>query len=329
MQCTSCGTSLEAGTSICPHCGTPVATLVANSRPVPSPEKTPSYYDEYIPFTDQETPLPEALTPSEPEPSHQTNEAEEILPGAPPASSPPTRRNPLLVLTTTFSIVSLLVIIGLVFLLIHNATQSSTTQTPLKQFGTSDPQAIYTQVTTKIPLVNDAFSSQTSSAWAPSTTGNCAVSGNSLHVTAPQGDNVLCASKALSVSNFACQVMITLKQGDTTGLLFRDNPSSQKLYVIELTSQGTYLLGTGQSGTTNFAVLAEGTNNTINGGYGQPNLLTIIALGNVLYLYINKQFIISTSDASSGSGLIGVASGGALTNIAVDVTFSHFQVWKL
>jgi hypothetical protein len=327
MQCTTCGTSLQAGVSSCPNCGAPVAP-VATSQPVPSPERTPSFYDEYIPFTDQETPLP---APPEPfgESFSQTTEAEEILPTTPVASPPPARRTPLLALTTTFSIISLLVIVILVFLLIHNAIQNSAAQTPLKQFSTSDPQAIYTQVTTKVPVVSDAFTSKTSSDWAPAATGSCTVSGNSLHITAPQGDNVLCASKTLSVSNFACQVLITLKQGDTTGLLFRANQTSQKSYAIELTSQGTYLLGTGQSGTTNFEVLAEGVSSAIKGTSGQANLLTIIALGSIFYLYVNKQFIISTSDISSSSGLIAVASGGTLTNIAVDATFSHFQVWKL
>lgn len=327
MQCTSCGTLLQAGVSICPNCGAAVAT----PRAVPSPEKTPSFYDEYIPFTDQDTPPP--APPEQFEPAQQTTEAGETfpmeagetLPAEPVAGLPSPRRKPLLVLTTTFSIVSLLVIIVLVFLLIHN----SIPQTPLNQFGTSDPQAIYTQVTTKVPVVNDAFTSKTSGNWAPASAGSCTVRGNSLHVTAPQGNNVLCASTTLSVSNFACQVQITLTQGDTVGLLFRANQTSKKSYVIELTSQGTYLLGTGQSGTTTFTILAEGISSMINGGNGQANLLTIIALGSILYLYVNKQFIISTSDPSSSSGLVGVASGGSLTNIAVDATFSHFQVWKL
>ena len=96
--------------------------------------------------------------------------------------------------------------------------------------------------------------------------------------------------------------------------------------MIELTPQGTYLLGTGQSGTTTFKILAEGISSTINSG---SNLLTIIALGSIFYLYVNKQFIVSTSDLSSDSGLVGVASGGTLSNVAVDATFSHFQVWKL
>ena len=177
-------------------------------------------------------------------------------------------------------------------------------------------------------MISDAFSSKTS-AWTPTATGSCAVSGNSLHLTAPQGNNVLCASTAISVSNFACQVQITLTAGRSIGLIFRANPTSKKSYAIELTPQGAYLLGTGQSGTTTFKVLAEGVNSTINEGNGRANLLTIIALGSILYLYVNKQFIVSTNDPSSSSGLIAAASGGTLTNVAVDATFSHFQVWKL
>jgi hypothetical protein len=248
----------------------------------------------------------------------------------PPVVSPTPPRRPLfLVLTTTLSILSLLVIIVLVFLLVHNADANRSAQTPTNHFATSDPQAIYTQVTSRTPTVSDAFSGKASSNWAATTAGNCVVSGTSLHATAPQGSDVLCGSTALSVSNFACQVQIMLTQGDTIGLLFRANPTNMQAYIIELTSQGTYLLGTGQSGTTNFKILAEGSNSTINAGHGLSNLLTIIAQGSIVYLYVNKQFIISTSDPSSSSGLIGMASGGTITNVAVDATFNHLQLWKL
>jgi hypothetical protein len=199
---------------------------------------------------------------------------------------------------------------------------------PANQFGTSDPLAIYTQVTNQKPLVNDAFGGADASSWT-ATSGDCAVSGISLHATAAQGGNILCGSKTLMVSNFACQVEITLTQGDTAGLVFRANQTSLKAYVVEITSDGTYLLGTGQSGTTGFSVLAEGNNAAINAGHAISNLLTIIARGDSIYLYINQHFIISTSDPSSGSGLIGVAGGGSITNVAVDATFNHLQLWKL
>jgi len=343
MQCTTCGTLLPSGASICPNCGAPVAAPQPIPVPAQPPERTPSFYDEYIPFTDQETPpvtapalpTPPATASAYPmpplaaEPSMQATETGEMLPASPAVSSAPRRRAPWLILTTTFSILSLLVIIALVFLLVHNADEYRISQTPTNHFATSDPQAIYTQVTSKTPTVSDAFSSTAGSSWTSTTAGNCVVSGTSLHATAPQGDAILCGSTALNESNFACQVQITLTQGDTIGLIFRANQTSLQAYIIELTSQGSYLLGTGQSGTTNFKVLAEGSNNTINAGYGLPNLLTIIAQGSILYLYVNKQFILSTSDLASSSGLIGIAGGGSITNVAVDATFNHLQVWKL
>ena len=260
----------------------------------------------------------------------QPKDEPEGTPPSPPLTSPtPPRRTALLALTTAFSILSVLVIIVLVFLLIHNAAGNHAVQPSPNHFATSDPQAIYVQVTTRTPLVSEAFSSKTSGAWTTATAGTCTVTGTSLHATAPQGGDVLCASTALIVGNFACQVQITLTKGDTIGLVFRANPTNLKAYVIELTSQGAYLLGTGQSGTSNFKVLAEGSNSTINTGLGSSNLLTIIAQGNILYLYVNRQFIISTSDPSSSTGLIGIASSGTITNVAVDATFNHFQLWKL
>jgi hypothetical protein len=256
-------------------------------------------------------------------------EAGETFPASAAVSPRAARRTPLLILTTTLSILSLLVILVLVFLLVHNAAENRAAPTSTSQFSTNDPQAIYTQVTSRTPTIGDAFSGKTGSSWSATATGNCVVSGTSLHATVSQGGNILCGSTALNVGNFACQVEITLTQGDTSGLLFRANTSTQAAYIVELTSQGTYLLGTGQTGTANFKVLAEGSNSKINAGHGLSNLLTIIAQGSLFYLYVNRQFVISTSDLSSSSGLIGIAGGGSITNVAVDATFNHLQVWKL
>ncbi len=346
MQCSSCGTVLLPDASTCPNCGAPVIALQPTLTPQPTlaanPEKTPSFYDEYIPFTDQETP-PIVSSPAPPiapfsdslaptgESAVQMTGSEGTFPSSPVTlfPVPPPRRSPLLILTTTISILSLLVIIVLVFLLVRNVMDTNrVAQTPANQFATSDPASIYTQATSKVPLVSDAFSGTTGSSWT-ATSGNCVVSGVSLHATSAQGSNILCGLKALTVTNFACQVQITLTQGDTVGLVFRANQTSLQTYVIEITSQGSYLLGTGQSGTTNFKVLAEGSNSAINAGHNVANLLTVIALGNVIYFYVNKQFIISTSDSSSRSGLIGLAGSGVITNVAVDATFNHLQVWKL
>jgi hypothetical protein len=60
----------------------------------------------------------------------------------------------------------------------------------------------------------------------------------------------------------------------------------------------------------------------------QSNLLTVIARGSTIYLYVNQQYLTSISDNTSSSGEIGVFgenTGGG----HVDVAFSKIQVWKL
>lgn len=342
MQCSSCGTLLPPGVSTCPNCGAPV---VASPQPTLTrePEKTPSFYDEYIPFTDpgigSTLPSPPSPIASTPPPGASGNDLSmhpetaagglHPVPDSDPGNlSPSSRRSPLLILTTATSLLSLLVIIVLVFLLIRSGANNAPTQTAVNQFATSDPLAIYTQVTNQKPQVNDAFSGTSGGSWS-TTSGNCVVSGVSLHATAAQGGSILCGSRALAVSNFACQVEILLTQGNTAGLIFRADQTTQRAYIVEITSEGTYILGAGQSGTTNFNVLAEGSNSAINAGHGIFNLLTIIARGDSTYFYVNKHFIVSVSDHSSTSGLIGVVGGGTITNVAVDLTFNHLQLWKL
>jgi hypothetical protein len=60
------------------------------------------------------------------------------------------------------------------------------------------------------------------------------------------------------------------------------------------------------------------------------NTLTVIARGHDIYLFINRHFLTHTSDATSGSGQIGLFidaqptdQGGAIA------TFSNLQVWTL
>jgi hypothetical protein len=55
--------------------------------------------------------------------------------------------------------------------------------------------------------------------------------------------------------------------------------------------------------------------------------LTVIAQGNNIYLYINKQFVGSASDGTYGSGEIGFFASD--TNNATDVAFSNARVWAL
>jgi len=58
------------------------------------------------------------------------------------------------------------------------------------------------------------------------------------------------------------------------------------------------------------------------------NLLTVIARGNTIYLYANRQYLASVNDSTSSIGGIGVFGENTLGG-PVDIAYSDIQVWQL
>jgi hypothetical protein len=195
----------------------------------------------------------------------------------------------------------------------------------------TNPQDLYTQATSGTPALNTSSSSQNASDWqAPEGYGNCKSSGTALHATASHGVS-FCLSRSTSFDNFAYQALATITQGDTNGLSFRYDFIGQRAYYFLINSEGFYVLESAQgSGLSagNYKILAGASSTAINTGLNQSNLLTVIARGNIIYLYVNKQYLTSVSDSTSNSGTIGVI-GENTTKGPVDVAFSKIQVWKL
>lgn len=73
--------------------------------------------------------------------------------------------------------------------------------------------------------------------------------------------------------------------------------------------------------------LIDDTSQAIKTGNGQSNILTIIAQGDIIDLYINKQFVNSVHDNSYTSGEIGVFAGN--TGNITDAAFNWIRVWNL
>ncbi len=103
------------------------------------------------------------------------------------------------------------------------------------------------------------------------------------------------------------------------------------MYLFAITDDGYYVLESYQGDSlhqSNFKILAGATSSTINISPQQPNLLTVIAQGSSIYLYVNAQFLTSVSNQTSSYGSIGVfaenTKGGP-----VDVKFNLIQVWTL
>ncbi len=195
-------------------------------------------------------------------------------------------------------------------------------------------QAIYTQATSGKPTLNDPLSHADSFGWdeLPVAQGSsCTFKGGAYHSETPARTTTPCIAEATNFSNFAFQVEITIVSGQTGGMMFRANRTNFSSYLFSISTDGTYLLhkfSEDSSGALHDETLVSGSTSTVNTVDGQSNLIAVVARGNDLYLYVNKQYVDHASDSTSRSGQIGVFSAGSDTSGA-EAMFRHAQVWKL
>ena len=132
---------------------------------------------------------------------------------------------------------------------------------------------------------------------------------------------------------------MTITQGDGGGLIFRSDaidqnnyPFSTHSYLFSVGSNGHYSLSYGSIGctcqnATKLVPLKQGTNPAIQTGPNSSNLLTVIADGHTIFLYINKQYVTTVSDTNRNYGMIGVFA--QKNNHDTEIAFRNAQIWNL
>src|SRR6266700_2054490 len=197
------------------------------------------------------------------------------------------------------------------------------------QTQSMSPQSIYNRTTRGKPAINDPLSSANGSIWSESSQGNgrCLFTNGAFHThLSGKGSFIVCFANSTRLSDFAFQVQMTIASGLRGGLLFRTGNTQANSYAFDATSDGFYAL-TVINGTNGIA-LSSGPSPAIKTGLNQSNLLTVIARGNDIYLYINKQYIAKVNDSTFSSGKIGLYALSG-DNPQADIAFSNAQVWKL
>ncbi|GLV58821.1 hypothetical protein KDH_56510 [Dictyobacter sp. S3.2.2.5] len=234
----------------------------------------------------------------------------------------------------------LVTLAGYVF--VQNYNQATVTQpaliypTPvptLPALKVTDPQTLYQQAIVRKPLLTDKLAAQDSYDWEPVNTnasGKCTFTGQALHATSVQGNQaVLCLEQALQFDNIAFQAQVTIRQGDTAGLVIRSNKTGEQLYLFGITTTGRYLLASAQKKTgEQTKVIAGGLSPAIQQGLNQPNQLTIIARQQTLYLYVNGQYLTKVNDATASKGQVGFFSGDSQHNVP-EAAFNQSHVWGI
>src|SRR6266487_2791857 len=209
---------------------------------------------------------------------------------------------------------------------------SPTIQAPqvMTTLSVQTPQALYAQITHGTPALDDPLSTNNTNNWTETTSADgkfsCAFSGGVYHVSAPYTP---CLAQATNFGDLAYQVQMTIVKGEFGGIVFRVDSSQTKYYTFYIDRYGTYTLKTSVDNTgKRDYVLGTGTSARFRTGLNQANLLTVIARGSNIYLYINQHYITRASDSTYRTGQIGVF-GGNNSQAPADVVFSHAQVWNV
>jgi hypothetical protein len=348
MRCTSCHTELAPQARFCHVCRTPVPSSPSTRTEEEAVRVGPVSFDEASAASDgqnssQALPYPEhASTASKPE--------ERVIPSASgmpaPVYGPYPPRQSHLVRNLIIVIAVLVVLLGGMGALLLSHLPTSPTPAVItiptaitRPAGTTtpivtDPQVLYTQVTSSTPALSDSLGSQGSTTWQPSpgdTNSSCAYTGGALHVQGATGGLAACFDTKDSYGDFGLEVQMTILQGNLAGIAFRLDPFGHKAYFFAVFkpnagNPGFYVLLPFDVSSNNPSshTLGQGT---FPAGQSRSIVLTVIARSSTIYLYINRQFVQKVEDTTSVSGLLGLLADSAKTS--ADVAYSNLKIWKL
>ncbi len=184
-------------------------------------------------------------------------------------------------------------------------------------------------VTPGNPALNDPLQSNSGNNWDVTSItggGGCAFTGGAYHASMPQKDFIApCFAETTNFRNFAYQVQMTIVKGDQGGIAFRGDASKGTFYYFHISTSGTYALEIYTNYNPAPQPLIQGKNPAIKTGLNQTNLLAVLANGNSLVLYVNKQQIASVNDGTYSQGQIGVIAESVQN--PTDVVFTTAEVW--
>jgi Domain of Unknown Function (DUF1080) len=179
------------------------------------------------------------------------------------------------------------------------------------------------------PLVDNSKGYNWDTATPSSTQGGCVFTAASYHDSESQsGFFNTCMANNSNFTNFTFEVEMMVSKGDAGGLIFRSNSQVTAFYYFRLSQDGSYnfFLYVGTSGST-ARTLAHGNATGFSTGLDQTNLVSVVAKGTTLSLYVNKQQITSVTDSTYTSGEIGLAA--EYLNGPTEVVYTNAKVWQL
>jgi serine/threonine protein kinase len=132
---------------------------------------------------------------------------------------------------------------------------------------------------------------------------------------------------AFSFSNFAVEVEMTIIQGDCGGVLFRSSSNDYKFYRFEICRDGQFdlLKYVDNDGQNAQELVSTRDHAAIKRGANETNVIAVVARGNQITLFINKQQVAIVQDGSYTAGSIELMAD-AITD-PTEVSFQNVKIW--
>ena len=346
MRCPSCGIEIQPGGAKCPSCGSSLDT-----------SEEVSYFEDdvdsipYVPY--RFDPMGQVSTTS---PVSASGTTQQLLVSS-TRLTPETNVQPLKqpeqfqyqgISKITGILLTILVLLGIIggsgvisyAAIFHPAELNAQATAVTRGILTSQslatataiansPQKIYDRITQTTPIITDELHDQNHSKWIGNGNGSSKCSFNNgayhIHIT-PIDDFYECLARG-EYSNFVFRVQMSIIAGGFAGVIFRSTPSIYMNYGFTITNNGFYGLSVILSQQGGRA-LAYGRSSAVNTDPGKSNLLSVMALNDSIYLFINNQFITGVRDNTYSSGMFGFIAEN-YHHINTDVAFSNAQIWEI
>jgi serine/threonine protein kinase len=193
-------------------------------------------------------------------------------------------------------------------------------------------QNLYRQATSGIPVLDDPLvNNSLGNEWdeIPTVTqgGTCAFIDGAYHVTQDQSDVFYrCIARHTDYGDFAFQVQATIQTGDEAGIVFRFDRALLTFYAFHISTDGAYRLDVdNRQGFVR--TLSSGTSPAIKIGHNRPTLITVVAQGPHLTIFVDTHDVTAVTDSTYSRGSIGVMAQDDYS--ATNVAFTNAKVWLL
>jgi hypothetical protein len=194
-------------------------------------------------------------------------------------------------------------------------------------------QAIYQKYTQGKPLFRDPLNDLKNTYFYDPNTAKpepgCIFRKDGMHITASEtGTWIPCNNSAFpDLMSFSFQYDFAILKGDGAGLRFRASDTTAYYFSIDEAGKYSFIYYPDVTNGATSKAIQSGVSNLMNKGYGVKNQLTLIAIGDAFYFYLNQNFLMKATDQTLTMGGLSLLVDDETA--PTEAVFSQAVAWNI